>query len=295
MREREELKKELEEAGGLSKKKKEKKKGKKRKMKLWVKIVIMVIFTGGLVYAGVGLYQRHEDNKKLDKMSKEIEKDIEIEEREGEGELVNPPEDKNSDYWRYIKVPFYNVDFSKLKEKNKDTVGFIHMEQTNINYPVVSSGDNEYYLTHAYDKSKNSAGWVFLDYRNSLSDLSDNTVIYGHGRVNGTVFGSLKKTLEKGWQSNKDNYIIWLSTEKENMVWQIFSVYTVQSEEYYIKANFNTDEEKEAWAQEMKKRNTAPQSAEVSAKDHFLTLSTCKNNLGTRIVVQAKLIKRQAK
>ena len=274
-------------------------KKKKRKLKKWVLIVILIILLIGDMISGIGLINRHEDNKKIDTINKEIEEDIKVEQVEEEGELVNPPEEttenKTSDYWNYIKVPFYDVDFNNLISKNNDTVAFIHMDNTNINYPVVQTDNNDYYLNHAFDKTKNSAGWVYMDYRNSATDLSDNTIIYGHGRINQTVFGSLNKVLTKSWQNNKDNYIIWLSTTKENLVWQIFSDYTIQAESYYIKANFTSDSEKEAWINEMKKRNIAPQSADVSIYDKFLTLSTCKNNIGERIVVQAKLIKRQAK
>lgn len=60
-----------------------------------------------------------------------------------------------------MDVPFYDVDFSQLLKKNLDTVAFINVKGTNINYPIVQTKDNDYYLTHAFDKSYNEAGWVF--------------------------------------------------------------------------------------------------------------------------------------
>ncbi len=169
------------------------------------------------------------------------------------------------------------------------------MKNTNINYPVVKTNNNTYYLTHAFDKSKNSAGWVFMDYRNNPENLNDNTVIYGHGRVDNTVFGSLKNALTKNWQSNKDNYAIWLVTKKENLLFQIFSIYTIKSESYYINTSFSSTGQKQEWLNEMKKRNVAPINTTVNTNDKILTLSTCKNNTGDRIVVQAKLIKKLTK
>ena len=80
-----------------------------------------------------------------------------------------------------------------------------------------------------------------MDYRNNPENLNDNTVIYGHGRVDNTVFGSLKNALTKNWQSNKDNYAIWLVTKKENLLFQIFSIYTIKSESYYITPNFSSN------------------------------------------------------
>lgn len=271
------------------------KKKKKLKFRPWVFFVLMGVFAIILAFSIWGIHKWNKDNEKIEKLEKEIQVDVPTNVVEEQGELINPPDNKKSDYWYYIDMPFYEVDFNELLQKNSDTVAFIHMESSNINYPVVQTGDNDYYLTHAFDKTKNDAGWVFLDYRDSLDPMSSNLVVYGHGRVNKTVFGSLKNTLTKSWQNNKDNYVIQLSTPKENMVFQIFSIYTIEAESYYIRTNFVNMEEKEQWVKTMKERNTAPIDAEVSANDTFITLSTCENNSGGRIVVHGKLIKKQAR
>ncbi len=258
-------------------------------------LICSFIFIGIIIYCSLKIFDWYLDNKDIEKINEEIKDDVPIRENTDQGEYVNPDADKNSDYWYYVNIPFYEVDFDTLLKKNPDTVAFIHMENTNINYPVVYSGDNKFYLTHAFDKSYNDAGWVFMDYRNNLDNLSDNTVIYGHGRLNKTVFGSLKNTLTKEWQSQKDNYIIWLSTPKVNMMFQIFSIYTIPSESYYITTSFPNEDNKVQWLNVMKSRNQAPINPPVSIDDHILTLSTCLNNNGGRIVVQAKLIKKQTR
>ena len=268
---------------------------KKKRLRPWVFYLLIIIFSSILVFSSYQIYKWHKDNQNIKELKKDIDTDIKPKENNEQGELVNPPDDKNSDYWYYINLPFYEVDFSELKKKNSDTVAFIHMNNTNINYPVVQTSNNDYYLTHAFDKSKNNAGWVFMDYRNTLSPLSDNVVIYGHGRVNKTVFGSLKDTLSKSWQKNKDNFVIWLSTPNENLLYQIFSIYTIQSESYYISTDFATDTDKQNWLNTMKQRNTASIDTPVDVSDNIITLSTCQNNNGGRIVVQAKLIKRQTR
>ena len=268
---------------------------KKRRKRLkpwifWLFTCIFLVITSISVYI---LYDWNEDNQDIKKITEEIEKEIVTEVIEDEGELVNPPEDKQSDYWYFVEQPFYDVDFSLLQQKNSDTIAFIHMQNTNINYPIVQTTNNKYYLTHAYDKSYNNAGWVFMDYENLVNFQSDNTVIYGHGRLDKTVFGSLKNTLTKEWQSKQENYVIWISTPNENMVYQIFSIYTIESESYYIKTSFATSEEKGEWIDVMKSRNITGQNTNISVDDKILTLSTCLNDNGGRIVVQAKLIKVQ--
>ena len=76
-----------------------------------------------------------------------------------------------NDYWDYMNVPFMNVDFNELLKKNPDTVGWIKVEGTKVNYPVVQSTDNDYYLSHAFNKTANQGGWIFADYRVNFKDF----------------------------------------------------------------------------------------------------------------------------
>ena len=99
-----------------------------------------------------------------------------------------------------------NVDFSELKNKNSDVVGWIDVKGTNINYPFVQYTDNNFYLTHSFDKKYNDAGWLFEDYRNDGFN-DKNTIIYAHSRLDKTMFGSLKNTLKQEWINDKENYI----------------------------------------------------------------------------------------
>lgn len=271
------------------------KRKKRKRLRPWAFWLFIIIFVTASTIPLYKLYTWHKDNKKIEEINKEIEKSTTIIKNNDEGELINPPSDKESDYWYFVKQPFYEVEFNTLTEKNKDTVAFIHMENTNINYPIVQTTDNEFYLTHAFDKTKNDAGWVYLDYRNAKNFTSDNTVIYGHGRLDNTVFGSLKNALTEKWQKNQENFIIWISTPTQNMIYQIFSIYTVPSESYYIQTDFSTVEEKQKWIDTMVKRNTSIANTEVTVNDKIITLSTCQNNTGGRIVVQAKLVKMQKK
>ena len=101
-----------------------------------------------------------------------------------------------------------NVDFTELKNINSNTKGWIQVNGTNINYPFVQANDNNYYLTHSYDNSYNSAGWVFMDYRNNVENLSKNTILYAHGRLDTTMFGSLRNITKSKWFNDSNNYIV---------------------------------------------------------------------------------------
>lgn len=182
------------------------------------------------------------------------------------------------------------VNFTKLKKENPDTVGWIKVKGTNINYPVVQSNDNSFYLYHSFDKSFNYAGWIFSDYRNDLTDLKNNTVIYGHGRLDGSMFGSLKNVFDESWLKDKSNNTIYLVTEEGKTTWEIFSSYTVKAESYYITTDFTNDDEFKEWLQTIKDRSSYDFQKKVTIDDKILTLSTCKNDHGDRIAVHAKLI-----
>ena len=105
-----------------------------------------------------------------------------------------------------------DIDFKKLKEINSDIVGLIKVNNTNINYPFVHYKDNSFYLNHSLDKKYSEAGWVFLDYRNDINNLSKNNIIYAHSRLDKSMFGTLKNILNKNWYTNKDNQYIDLCT-----------------------------------------------------------------------------------
>lgn len=187
------------------------------------------------------------------------------------------------------------VNFKNLLARNPDTVGWIQVKGTNINYPIVQTINNDYFLNHAFDKTKNDASWVFMDYRNNSTNFDQNTIIYAHSRYNGTMFGSLKNILNSSWYTNKNNYIIRLSTPTENTMWQVFSAYTIEKENYHITPNFNTIEEYNQFLNTLKVRSSVSFSATVNSNDKILTLSVCKDNFGSRVVMHAKLIKKEAR
>ena len=133
--------------------------------------------------------------------------------------LVNPPDEEDSLYWDFVKEDFLEVDFTEVLLHNKETVGWIKMGNTNIDYPIVQTSDNEYYLSHSFDKTKNKAGWIFSDFRNNLDFLNNNTIIYGHRRVDMSMFGSLINVLNPEYILDKENQLIKISTPKTKMLW----------------------------------------------------------------------------
>lgn len=230
----------------------------------------------------------------------DIENDIQNNDEENNNEIdvpteePTPPPSNNqvyypNDYWDYINIPIINVNFDELLNKNPDTVGWIKVNGTKVNYPVVQTYDNEYYLKHDFNKNNNINGWVYADYRANFSNFGKNTIIYAHNLTNRTMFGSLVETQKPYWYTNEDNKYIKISTPTSNSVWAIFSTYTIEPVTDYLRTNFKNHNYQD-FLNLMKSRSIYDFGIEVTKDDKILTLSTC-NDAGTkRIVVQAKMV-----
>ena len=195
------------------------------------------------------------------------------------------PQKPNAYKTKYDKV------FTKLKEINKDTIGWLTVNNTDIDYPVVQAEDNDYYLKHSFDNTRNSKGWIFADYRNNFETLDDNTIIYGHNLKSGYMFGTLKKTLNANWYSNQDNLVITFNTIKENYNWQIFSIYTMEKNNDYLVSSFANETNFNNYIKNSKEKSIIDFGIEVQYGDNILTLSTCYIDSNQRLIIQAKLIK----
>ena len=250
-----------------------------------------------LVYSLSNIIRWKKDGDATKKQIEEIEEKTEVEEVKEDSENVEIIEqeekpDESNPYWDFIKMSLISVDFSDLKEANSDTVGWIQVNGTNVNYPFVQTDNNSYYLTHSFNKSYNSAGWVFLDYRNSKNLTDKNNIIYAHGRIENTMFGSLRTTLTNGWLNNQSNYVFKISTPSMNTMWQVFSVYKIAPVTDYLQVNFPSDSEYSNFLNTIIGRSAFNFETSVSKDDTIITLSTCYDD-NNRMVLHGKLIKKE--
>lgn len=274
---------------------------KRRKIKIkWKNIILILIIITSIITLLISIFNIIKwkiDSNKTNYEITNIQENINVEEIQDteNTEIIEPVIEipKENPYWDYINMNMINVDFSDLKKTNPDVVGWLKVNGTNINYPFVQSSDNDYYLTHSFNKSYNGAGWVFLDYRNNGTN-NKNTIIYAHGRSNKTMFGTLKNVLNNGWLNNTNNYVIKISTETENSLWQVFSVYRIPTTSDYLQTNFNDETEYQNFLDMIKDRSSHNFDTNVVSTDNILTLSTCYNN-SDKMVVHAKLIKKENK
>ena len=146
-------------------------------------------------------------------------------------------------------------------------------------------------MSRSFDQSYNNAGWLFLDYRNRLDPIDMNTVIYAHGRVDGTMFGSLKNALTDEWMM-QEQYYIKISTLSYNYLFEIFSAYHIKTTNDYLITNFSSNQEYQEFLDKIKRRSMVSFDTTVSTQNKILTLSTCYNNQ-EKMVVHGKLVKQE--
>lgn len=183
---------------------------------------------------------------------------------------------------------------------NPDTVGYICIDGTEIDFPVVQTNDNATYLKTAFDGSSNKAGTVFLDYRNTLNsnDRSDNLILYGHNQKDRTMFGSLKD-YKKNLEHYCDHPTIVFNSNYESDTYKIFAYFVTavnadQTSDGYIFDYHNyidlSDRARyDSFVSEIYKRSQIVTSVDVQYGDEFLTLSTCSNEFEpSRFVVFAR-------
>ena len=192
-------------------------------------------------------------------------------------------------YRKYGSYDFNQINFEELRAVNPDVVAWLRVDGTNVNYPIVQTSDNDFYLNHDITKNPKASGWTFMDYRNSIDMSDDNTIFYGHNLLNRTSFGSLANVFTDNWFQSSNHYIV-VVTESKKYVYQIFSCYYIDPEVYYLQNNFYRDSDYQEFLTKLKSRSNYDFGLEVSASDKIITLSTCTDDNKGRKVVHAKLI-----
>lgn len=259
----------------------EKKKGKKGDL---IVNLFLILFLIGVLFSLYHIVEWFIGNKKTDEIRETMEDVVSI-------EKVDQSEKKEDDVTSQEEYK-YRVDFKKLKQTNPETVAWLKVNGTNIEYPVVKYTDNDFYLTHSFDKSSNGAGWIFADYRNTFKENDQNIVIYGHNRRNGSMFSSLKNVLNSDWYLKEENRKIIFVTPEEQSEYEVFSIYQIEEEHHDTTTDFASITDFNHYVETAKARSIYDFGQEVNLTDPMLTLSTCANDNHYRVVLHAKKLKK---
>lgn len=173
------------------------------------------------------------------------------------------------------------LQVSELQKQNPDIVGWLEIEGTNINYPVLQGEDNSYYMTHDYKKEESSSGSLFLDKDYDWSIPSSNLLIYGHNLNNGLMFQELLKYEDESFYKEHPN--VRFTTEKDDSEYEIIAAFKsrvyYKSEtnvfRYYYFINAENEEEYNDFVNNAKEASLYDTGKTAEYGDQLITLSTC--------------------
>ncbi len=240
-------------------------------------IVLVLVFIIGVIYIGCYLYNRNKEKKE----NTDILENVEIDNTQ-----ITPQKTE-----KMLKL-------EELQKENNEIIGWLEIEDTNINYPILQTTDNDFYLTHNYKKEKASSGSLFLDKDFNFENGSSNYLIYGHRNKQGLMFEDLLKYAKEDFY--KEHKTIKFTTNKEDAIYEILAVFYsrvyYKSEKdvfrYYYFVNANNEAEYNEFINEAKKASIYDTGITAEYGDQLLTLSTCEySQEDGRFAIVAKKIK----
>ncbi len=265
----------------MEKEKKEKiKKGNVKKYVLVVLIFVLIIL---LICLGYNIYINNRDKNNM----KELQKEIETQEKENTINIVE--EEKNQEIIKKV---------SELQLENDDIKGWIKIDDTKINYPLLQGDDNEYYLKRNYKKENSNYGSIFIDKDCDLNDINSNVIIYGHNMKDKEMFQNLLNYEDKGFYEQHKN--IEIITNEKTMTYEIVTVFKsrvfYQNEtnvfRYYYCKDLSNQEKYNDYINNCKKIQLYDTGINAEYGEQLITLIVCEYSQNNgRMVVVAKKIK----
>ncbi len=173
------------------------------------------------------------------------------------------------------------AELQELEKVSKDFRFWLYVDKSKIDYHVMQAKDNVFYLKHNIEGVKNDSGSIFLDYRNNperiygskKESIGSNNIIYGHNMKNGSMFGLLRKFMDKDYFYEHQN--IYTYSTKGVTVWKVFSAYETTTDDYYIQTYFSSSDEFNDFIKDLQKKSVVDTDIILKSKDDILTLSTC--------------------
>lgn len=260
-----------------------KKKKKRIDVKKIVRNILLLVLIFIFLFSFINLFRWIKYNRQASNMAKTLKEDCFSENIE----IENIRNDNNSNVNKIFQNP---IDFNALKEINEDVIGWIRIENTDIDYPIVQAKDNDYYLHRDINKKYSTCGWIFMDYKNTNSFIDKNTVLYGHNIKSGIMFYDLQKILDNKLGTN---ITIEIFTPEEKLEYRVYSSYLEEPEDYAIKSNLVEESDVQDYIKEMLGRSSILYNIVPDKTDKLITLSTCDSSGKNRIIIHGVYVNGQ--
>ena len=242
-------------------------------------ILILAVSIGGSLVTGQKLFTAVREYKAGEDIYEEIAEIARNPTPAISAEITNPeiseitPESEPDEKSRTAEINRSPVDFARLAEISPDIRGWIRLEGTRVDYPVMQSRDNDYYLSRAVNGTWNKVGTPFIDFRNN-GDFSDRlTVIYGHYMGDGSMFASLDRWQQEAYLA--EHPVMYLNTPSCNYRVDIIAGFTTPADSDAYRYEFSSIMDIQNWISWIREMSVIHPDIELSPVDRFLTLSTC--------------------
>ena len=211
--------------------------------------------------------------------------------------VVETEPEETKEPMNYSEEKTFIPEYQELYLQNNDMVGWIKVEDTKINYPVMQSKDNpNFYLKHGFDKEYTDYGCPYMSESCDVNKPSDNLIVYGHHMKNGTMFSDLEKFKSKDfWEEHKTFRFDTLYVKQTYEIIAVFktAVYTGSENEfrYFQFVDAATKEQFDGYIQRAKEKAFYDTGVSAEYGDKLITLSTCEySGQNSRLVVVAKKV-----
>lgn len=259
-------------------------------------IILFILFIVGITYI-VQYFKDSQNNKQI--YDEIIIDATNIENNETDQQVLNEHIEDNVESVQTVEISENMQKVITLKQENQDVIGWIQIDNTIINYPLLQSTDKDkdYYLTHNYKKEKTKYGSIYLNKVSDLSNTYSNSIIYGHNMKDEQMFNTLLK------YENQDFYnehkTIKIATEKEESEYLIVCAFKsrifYQNEQdvfrYYNYTNFEDEKTYNEYINNCKQIQLYDTGVTATYGEQLITLITCEySQENGRMVVVAKKV-----
>ena len=188
-----------------------------------------------------------------------------------------------------VTVPFvYN--HQALLNINPDGLGFLYVPSVDIRLPIAQTTDNDFYLTHTFDKTYNGNGCLFVDYRITNKLKANHVLIYGHNMNSGAMFGSLSRYETPSFYQTEGNDVFYIYTEDVIRKYKIFTVYITDPISDTFTFNFSNLAGLREYAKNVQGQSLYNTGVDITNTTQIVTFSTCTNNSKQRLIVSGTYV-----
>ncbi len=259
---------------------------KKEKRRRTIVVLALLVAIACFTYFGIYCFQLTRTNMDYESLA----------ELKTKNTIIFVENDKAEVHKTNQELPDILPEYQILYEKNKKLIGWLKIDDTIIDYPVMQTSNNDYYLDHNFNQEYDKNGSIFLDYNCSVYPRSTNLIIYGHHMKSGSMFGNLQKYAKESYY--EEHKLIQFDTIYEKGTYEVMYVFRSQVFnkddvvfKYYQFINANSGAEFDSYMAEMQKLSLYDTGVTASYGDNLITLSTCDNSQEDgRFVVVARRV-----